>query len=569
MASYKFLASTSAWGAPTINLGSTYYLGKLIGSHNCWNCGDVHLEYSLDCSGYTRLTSSGVSTWQANNFSEAVMARCVSYPVPSCGGCNPPAPSLSVYEYLHCNTLTASTDKTSLYQNSQFTISGNVKDQYGTVMSGQIVNIKTYVGGGVYTSYTVMADINGNYSKTINASMYQPNITYEVRVTSDACSQSMNVTVYGLNIWLDGWTRRRRKIVDGTLSGPQNNYQMKLTIHKGAGMDGPNDVFLGGNCRDDFGDVRFAAWDGTTPINYWIEPTSVVVGDRALFWIKIDTVTASTSSMYIYYNNPSQTTTSSLANTFNPETDFSMFSANWKYSGVMSGVVTGWESPLTQFGYDTSAWTTLAVNGMPQTTATPSRFFFRKEFFLLPGSIQFSGGVDDQDVWTIIRSDNTYTKIGGNENSVICCAYSFTDTFTPPSEGRYIWVGRGSNGTTPYGIIYINAINSGLYNIYERTVAPIEPTFGTSGIEQLNMTATLMTLDKTFCIGPCPIAAGVEWQNFGTADIIYRPTIEIDYTILAYGTTNIIIPANGGKASGLATTPILSAGTHTICPYPN
>ncbi len=137
--------------------------------------------------------------------------------------------------------------------------------------------------------------------------------------------------------FLSGWGRRKSKVVSGSTAGAQTNFQMQLTVYKSAGVDTNTEVYLGTNVRDDFGDVRFTDTDGTSLLDYWIE--SYTSGVSAVIWIEIDSIPASPSSttIYIYYDNASVTTTSNGANTF------------------------GFFDHFEGTTYDTSKWTTEVV----------------------------------------------------------------------------------------------------------------------------------------------------------------------------------------------------------------
>jgi len=115
---------------------------------------------------------------------------------------------------------------------------------------------------------------------------------------------------------LAGWMNRKTHVIAGTTAGQQTNYQMKITVHKGAGADSGMHVYLDGKCRDDFGDIRFTKADESTLLDYWIE--SKVNGDYAIFWVEVDVIPASPSSVtiYIYYNKADETTTSNGEATF-------------------------------------------------------------------------------------------------------------------------------------------------------------------------------------------------------------------------------------------------------------
>ena len=117
--------------------------------------------------------------------------------------------------------------------------------------------------------------------------------------------------------WLTGWNRRKSKMINGSTAGIQIDYQMTLTLHKGSGTDIVTDIYLGTNVRNDFGDVRFTSSDGSTLLNYYIE--SYVSGDYAIVWIKIPSIptSPSTTSIYVYYDNSSETSASNYINTLN------------------------------------------------------------------------------------------------------------------------------------------------------------------------------------------------------------------------------------------------------------
>ena len=111
--------------------------------------------------------------------------------------------------------------------------------------------------------------------------------------------------------WLTGWQYRKSITISST-PGAGTNYPIKLTLHYGSGTDNPDtgDIYLSENCRPDFGDVRFTDNDGVTLIGYWRR--TYVSGDSAEFWVKIPgNLSESNQQIYLYYGNPSATTTGS------------------------------------------------------------------------------------------------------------------------------------------------------------------------------------------------------------------------------------------------------------------
>jgi len=119
--------------------------------------------------------------------------------------------------------------------------------------------------------------------------------------------------------WLSGWQYRKSHTILG--STEVSNYQMKIVVHYGNGTDDGENVYLHNNSRTDFGDVRFTADDGVTELSYWVEEK--VDTDYAVFWVKVPQILEN-ATIYIYYGNPSATTTSDGKSTFPVFYDFNI-----------------------------------------------------------------------------------------------------------------------------------------------------------------------------------------------------------------------------------------------------
>jgi len=110
--------------------------------------------------------------------------------------------------------------------------------------------------------------------------------------------------------WLDGWDRRKSHIVNQQ-AGAGANYQTLIKVYQGVGVDGnevvdgilAGKVYCGGNCRNDFGDIRFTDDDETTLLDYWIQ--EYVDGDYAIIWVEVlDDLSVGNVTIYTYYDNP-------------------------------------------------------------------------------------------------------------------------------------------------------------------------------------------------------------------------------------------------------------------------
>lgn len=70
--------------------------------------------------------------------------------------------------------------------------------------------------------------------------------------------------------------------------------------------DSAEKVHFGGNCRDDFGDVRFTDNDGDTLLDCWME--SKVDSNYAIFWVEVaDSLETDPQTIYVYYDKASAT----------------------------------------------------------------------------------------------------------------------------------------------------------------------------------------------------------------------------------------------------------------------
>jgi len=165
-------------------------------------------------------------------------------------------------------------------------------------------------------------------------------------------------------MWLDGWENRKKLTIDGTTAGAQTNYQMKLTVYSSTGTDTPGIMYLGGNVRSDFGDLRFTKSDGVTMLDYWIE--SYTSGVSAVVWVEIDSVPSSpnNANIFMYYGNPSATSESSGTATFTLFDDFN----DGTYSGwtVVNGA---WSASMGFLRSGTAGYPITQEINIPSTTA--------------------------------------------------------------------------------------------------------------------------------------------------------------------------------------------------------
>lgn len=90
--------------------------------------------------------------------------------------------------------------------------------------------------------------------------------------------------------------------------------QVKLTVHRGAGVDHGEDVYLDNHARSWPGDIRFTN-STDSPLSYWIEASDA---DTAVVWVKIDYIPAcpEVATVKMYYGKEGDSGASSGQDTF-------------------------------------------------------------------------------------------------------------------------------------------------------------------------------------------------------------------------------------------------------------
>jgi hypothetical protein len=128
------------------------------------------------------------------------------------------------------------------------------------------------------------------------------------------------------------WGYRKYHVINPA-SGAGTNYQIRIKVHYGSGTDGGENVYLGGKCRTDFGDVRLVASDGIKLLDYWIEEK--VDSNYAIFWVEVaDDLSTNPATIYCMYGKSDATTTKNGDNTFLFFDDFETDLSKWVGTGT-------------------------------------------------------------------------------------------------------------------------------------------------------------------------------------------------------------------------------------------
>ena len=165
--------------------------------------------------------------------------------------------------------------------------------------------------------------------------------------------------------WLTGWAYRKGHTVDPA-SGAGQNYQVRVVVHYGPGVDGGENVYLNGKCLADFGDLRFTNRTGLFLLDHWME--NKVDGDHAVVWVKVsDDLGVFPAKILLYYGKAGAVSASNGDATFLFFDDFEVsldkwtvfgsptLSTDFAYSGTKSvklpplatTILHGWTTPPT------------------------------------------------------------------------------------------------------------------------------------------------------------------------------------------------------------------------------
>ena len=129
------------------------------------------------------------------------------------------------------------------------------------------------------------------------------------------------------------------------------NYPIELTVHRSAGADSGNDVYVGTDCKEDYSDLRFALTDMSTTLSYWVEHTSVTSAS-AKVWINVPSIISDSSvPYYMLYGNEFAVDESDGAATFEFFDDFLGIAIDYTKWHLNDGAQTYVSASVLNLGY--------------------------------------------------------------------------------------------------------------------------------------------------------------------------------------------------------------------------
>jgi len=166
------------------------------------------------------------------------------------------------------------------------------------ISNQQLVTIGSYSVDSISNKITFWTGVNitaaGNY-------------TCNFRLIYDSTLMANNTIDTSLHVYSAFPWMYRVPIIVGNASSALTNYQIGLYLDLSAQVSA-------GKIRSDLGDLRFNDSSGNG-LSYWIENATT---SAAKIWVNVTSIPASpsTTTIYMYYGNPSATTTSNGFSTF-------------------------------------------------------------------------------------------------------------------------------------------------------------------------------------------------------------------------------------------------------------
>ena len=134
--------------------------------------------------------------------------------------------------------------------------------------------------------------------------------------------------------WLSSsWQYRSTVSIANAGGTTLTGYQLNVVL--GSGFDFTK-------AQSNGGDIRFTASDGVTQLPYWIESWNAA-GSSASLWVRVPSIPAAGTTVYLYYGNSAATSTSNGNTTFDFFDDFrsgSVDTTKWTVGGGSWTVVT-------------------------------------------------------------------------------------------------------------------------------------------------------------------------------------------------------------------------------------
>ena len=113
--------------------------------------------------------------------------------------------------------------------------------------------------------------------------------------------------------WNSSWMYRRAATISNDTGSTLTDFQVRITVDTAS-------LISAGKMNSDCSDLRFVDSDDVTELNYWIE--SGCDTNSTVVWVKVPSIPAGGTTIYMYYGNPTATSESNAQATFDFYDDF-------------------------------------------------------------------------------------------------------------------------------------------------------------------------------------------------------------------------------------------------------
>lgn len=218
-------------------------------------------------------------------------------------------------------------DDTDFYQNT-----ANIHHvDYGIGTSGNDIGLYSTSITGALVDWTGLAKYSTSVQQpseilTIDKVRID-NIIEFTPVTTMYCNNTVDIStsidVTGLNNIRTpqhrpyGYYQYRKITLTNSASTSFDDFQLIFNVYRTTGTDSGFNIYLGTNVKEDYSDVVFTSTNGCTELSHYI--INPYTSTSAKILVKIDHIDASASKdIYIYYDNPTATSTSNKDTTVVP-----------------------------------------------------------------------------------------------------------------------------------------------------------------------------------------------------------------------------------------------------------
>jgi len=226
--------------------------------------------------------------------------------------------------------------------------------------------------------------------------------------------------------FLSSWKYRKKITIIGQ-PGAGTNYQVLLKIGESSGVSGA-DFHLEGHSadfpsrRNQSGDLRFTASDGTTLLDFWVEKVEGTSPNRIVYvWVEVAADLGTNQDIYCYYGNSAATNVSNGDNTFIFFDDFETFDTNkWSRTDSVDVYVNNGIMEIHQNVTDKKTWLRSKID-LPNNLAVESRMKVHAANTYYTGSLRVTNA----------SFSNIYTGVEYNYYSYKGCQAHNYNSFYP------------------------------------------------------------------------------------------------------------------------------------------